>query len=216
MFKTITKFVLQRGKRVQQPQPQVVGENDPREPASATEDLTQPAEPQLDEPSSEPVLAKVKWYNPDKHYGFVELTEGSGDAFLHATALAGIGINALQPGETLELRVAPGQRGLAVTEVISVDSSTAAPPRPSRTRFRPSLDTQPEKAAVQEIGTVKWYNAGRGFGFIVLDNGGTEVFVHASALARSGIMSLWEGQRVFVSVFEGQKGPQVSSFQIAA
>ena len=66
------------------------------------------------------------------------------------------------------------------------------------------------------MGTVKWYNAGRGFGFIVLDNGGTEVFVHASALARSGIMSLWEGQRVFASVFEGQKGPQVSSLQIAA
>ena len=53
-------------------------------------------------------------------YGFVELSDGSGDAFLHVTALAGIGVSTLQPGETLELHVALGQRGPQVTEVISV------------------------------------------------------------------------------------------------
>src|SRR5215469_4990508 len=184
MLKTFTKFVLQRRGRTQQPPSRVVGDDYTIDPASGAESLTQPAEPQLDEPSSPPVSAKVKWYNPAKRYGFVVLSDGSGDAFLHATALAGIGVSTLQPGETLALRVAPAERGLLVTEVISVDSSTAAPSRPSRTRFRSSSDTQPSEAAVQEMGTVKWYNAGRGFGFIVLDNGGKEVFVHASTLAR--------------------------------
>jgi CspA family cold shock protein len=215
MLKTITTFVLQRRRRVQQVPQQVVEEDNARDPASATEDLTQSAEPQLDEPSSQPVLAKVKWYNPDKRYGFVELSDGSGDAFLHETALAGIGVSALQPGETLALRVAPAERGLLVTEVISVDSSTAAPPRPPRTRFRSSSDTQPSEAVVQEMGTVKWYNAGRGFGFIILDKGGKEVFVHASALARSGVISLGEGQRVFVGVAEGRRGPEAASIQVA-
>jgi CspA family cold shock protein len=215
MLKTITTFVLQRRRRVQQVPQQVVEEDNARDPASATEDLTQSAEPQLDEPSSQPVLAKVKWYNPDKRYGFVELSDGSGDAFLHETALAGIGVSALQPGETLALRVAPAERGLLVTEVISVDSSTAAPPRPPRTRFRSSSDTQPSEAVVQEMGTVKWYNAGRGFGFIILDKGGKEVFVHASALARSGVISLGEGQRVFVGVAEGRRGPEAASIQMA-
>jgi CspA family cold shock protein len=65
------------------------------------------------------------------------------------------------------------------------------------------------------MGTVKWYNAGRGFGFIVLDNGGREVFVHASALARAGIISLSDGQRVFVGVAEGQRGPEAVSIQMA-
>ena len=216
MLKTITKFVLQRRRRVQQPQPQIVEEDGRRDPVVASGDLPETAEPQLDEPPSEPVLAKIKWYNPDKHYGFVELSDGSGDAFLHATALVGIGVIALQPGETLTLRVAPAERGPEVTEVISLDRSTATPQRSSRRRFRSSSDTQPSEAAVREMGTVKWYNAGRGFGFIVLDKGGTEVFVHASALARSGVLSLGEGQRVFVGVAEGQKGPQVSSLQIAA
>src|SRR5215472_14063786 len=99
MLKTITKFLLERRKTVQVPQQQVVEEDDARDPASASEELTQPAEPQLDEPSSQPVWGKVKWYNSAKRYGFVELAA----AFLHATTLAGIGVTALQPGETLTL-----------------------------------------------------------------------------------------------------------------
>ena len=215
MLKTITKFVLQRRRRVQQVPQQVIEEDDTRDPASASEDLTQPTEPQVDEPSSQPVLAKVKWYNPDKRYGFVTLSDGSGDAFLHATALAGMGIRTLQPGETLALRVAPTERGLLVTEVITVDSSTAAPPRMSRTRGRPSSDRQSLEASVQEMGTVKWYNATKGFGFIVRDSGGNDVFLHASVLERAGITSLSEGQRVFIGIAEGRKGPEAASIQLA-
>jgi cold shock protein len=110
----------------------------------------------------------VKWYNPDKRYGFVELSDGSGDAFLHVSALAGIGISTLPPGETLEMRVTRPQ----VAEVISVDSSTAALTRPTRGSFESPSDRQPLKASVQEMGTVKWYNAMKGFGFIVPDSGG--------------------------------------------
>src|SRR5262252_9509922 len=190
MLKRITKFVLERRKTVQKPQQQVVENDDMTDPTSTSE-------PQPDEPSSQPVWAKVKWYNPDKRYGFVVLSDGSGDAFLHASALAGIGMSTLQPGETLALRVSPGERGLLVTEVISVDSSTATPSRPSRTRIS-SSDRQFLEASVQEMGTVKWYNAGRGFGFIARDGGGKDVFVHASLLEQVGITGLDEGQRVFV------------------
>ena len=65
------------------------------------------------------------------------------------------------------------------------------------------------------MGTVKWYNAVRGFGFIIMDSGGKEVFVHASALNRASITSLNEGQRVFVGVAEGRKGPEAASIQLA-
>jgi CspA family cold shock protein len=65
------------------------------------------------------------------------------------------------------------------------------------------------------MGTVKWYNVAKGFGFIVLDGGGKDVFVHASALQRAGIMSLNEGQRVFVAVTEGRRGPEAASIQLA-
>ncbi|HOF64286.1 MAG: cold-shock protein [Dermatophilaceae bacterium] len=57
-------------------------------------------------------------------------------------------------------------------------------------------------------GSVKWFNAEKGFGFIAQDGGGPDVFVHYSAIETSGYRSLDEGQRVEFEVNQGQKGPQ--------
>ncbi|MEV2225839.1 cold-shock protein [Nocardia vinacea] len=57
-------------------------------------------------------------------------------------------------------------------------------------------------------GSVKWFNAEKGFGFIAQDGGGPDVFVHFSAVSGSGFKSLEEGQRVEFEVGQGQKGPQ--------
>ena len=57
-------------------------------------------------------------------------------------------------------------------------------------------------------GSVKWFNAEKGFGFIAQDGGGPDVFVHYSAIESSGYRSLDEGQRAEFEVNQGQKGPQ--------
>jgi CspA family cold shock protein len=215
MLEAIRKFVLERGRDPHQSRRVIVEENGSGHAPNNSDVPPGPAEPELEGSSGLAVRGQVKWFNPTKGYGFVQLSDGSGDAFLHASALAGISIDALQPGVTIEFRTAPAQRGVQVTEVISVDSSTAAPPRPPRKNFRSPLNRQPLEASVQEMGTVKWYNAAKGFGFIVLDGGGNDVFVHASALQRTGIMGLSEGQRVYVGVAEGQKGPEAVSIQVA-
>jgi cold shock protein len=59
-------------------------------------------------------------------------------------------------------------------------------------------------------GTVKWFNAEKGFGFIQPDDGGDDLFVHFSAINMSGYKSLDEGQQVSFEVTQGQKGPQAS------
>jgi cold shock protein len=171
--------------------------------------------PRFEEPSGSPVKAVVKWFKPEKGFGFVELSDGTGDAFLHATVLGRSGVAVVQPGDTLEVRIAQGQRGPQVTEVLNVDTSTAAPPRPPRTGFRPGGDAAPVGPTVQESGTVKWYNATKGFGFIVRDGGGKDVFVHASALQRAGLSALNEGQRVVVDIAEGRKGPEAAAIRLA-
>ena len=60
-------------------------------------------------------------------------------------------------------------------------------------------------------GTVKWFNAEKGFGFIAVDGGGADVFVHFSAIQADGYRSLEEGQRVEFDVVQGQKGPQAEA-----
>jgi cold shock protein len=173
-------------------------------------------QPRFEAPSGPPVRAVVKWFKPERGFGFVELADGSGDAFLHASVLERNGVVAVQPGETLEVRISPGQKGPQVTEILSVDTSTATPPQARRSPFpggagRPAY----EGAAVEETGTVKWFNAQKGFGFIVREGGGKDAFVHASVLERSGIQTLNEGQRVLIDIAEGRKGPEAVRVRLA-
>ena len=60
-------------------------------------------------------------------------------------------------------------------------------------------------------GTVKWFNAEKGFGFIAQDGGGPDVFVHFSAIQADGYKSLDENQRVEFEVTQGQRGPQADA-----
>ena len=62
-------------------------------------------------------------------------------------------------------------------------------------------------------GTVKWFNAEKGFGFITPDGGGADVFVHHSAIQTSGYRSLDENQRVSFEITQGAKGPQAEQVQ---
>jgi CspA family cold shock protein len=207
--------------------------------------------------------AVVKWFNAEKGFGFVELGEGAGDVFLHASVLARTGATSVNPGATLKVRVGQGQKGPQVTEVIEVDESTAsaAPAAPRAPRAggfagggggygdraggggyggggggygdrgggggyggggggggfgapRRGFDA-PVASGPEQQGTVKWYNQAKGFGFIAPEDGGKDVFVHASALRRAGLTELAEGQRVTIQITQGQKGPEAASIRVS-
>ncbi len=63
-------------------------------------------------------------------------------------------------------------------------------------------------------GTVKWFNADKGFGFITPDNGGSDVFVHFRAIQIEGYKTLAEGQQVQFDIEQGQKGPQAANVTV--
>ena len=63
-------------------------------------------------------------------------------------------------------------------------------------------------------GSVKWFNAEKGYGFIAVDGGGPDVFVHFSSIQGEGYKSLDEGQRVSFDIEQGQKGPQAARVHV--
>jgi CspA family cold shock protein len=116
----------------------------------------------------------VKWFNPEKGFGFVEFTEGSGEAFLHISAVEWAGHTALEPGTTLVLRTGQGQKRPQVAEITSVDASAAEPeilrsvrsassgePRFSGSSSRGQGRSLALFRAREGRGTVKWYDPRR-------------------------------------------------------
>ena len=167
--------------------------------------------------TSDAVDAVVKWFNAEKGFGFVAVTNGS-DAFLHVRQLEAAGHSSVPEGARLKVRLGDGQKGLEVTEVLVVDATAAENRKPSG-RLSPSTFSRQgrdETPVGQEcLGTVRMYKTDKGFGFIGLDEGGKDAFLHASTLEKSGLSALKEGDRVRVNVAQGQKGLEVRSISLA-
>jgi cold shock protein len=215
---------------------------EPRRRDFGGDDFTKPGRDPFPSPMPDPrpgprssgpeIDAVVKWFNPQKGFGFAELGDGSGDAFLHVRAVEAAGYRELEPGTRLTVRVAQGQKGPQVTEITSVDTSTATPggarggpgggsgagrggPYQGQPRRSPYQSEPRDQGPAHEIaGTVKWYNPAKGFGFIAAEDQGKDVFVHRSVLERAGIPDLQEGQRVQISVVQSQKGREATSIDL--
>jgi CspA family cold shock protein len=70
-----------------------------------------------------------------------------------------------------------------------------------------------KKGSSMATGTVKWFNATKGFGFITPDDGGKDLFAHHSSIQMSGYKSLQDGQKVSFDVTQGQKGPAAANIK---
>ena len=160
------------------------------------------------------VTALVKWYNPTKGFGFVSLEDGQSDAFLHVSVLERAGYQELPEGARLACQVVQGRRGLQVSEIDSVDLSTATAPAAGPRRGPPGGGDRRGPPGEEIEGTVKFFNPEKGFGFVVPDNGGQDVFVSARTLERAGINHLDPDQRVRVSVRMGDKGPLATRVEL--
>ena len=170
------------------------------------------------------VDAVVKWFKADKGYGFVELSNGQGDAFLHANALHASGHESVPSGAKLKVIVGAGAKGAQVTRVVEVDT-TGVVERPQRSSFggggggggdgpRPRRAAPDPSSAVSVAGRVKWFDDAKGFGFVASDDGGKDVFVHISVLNAAGIPHLAEGQAVNMKVVDTPKGREAISLSV--
>jgi cold shock protein len=117
----------------------------------------------------------------------------------------------------MSVQVGVGQKGRQVTAVLTVDASSAAPERrPMRPAPRPSFgrERHDPSTAITVEGTVKWFKSEKGFGFVVGDDGGKDVFLHIKVVERSRLGTLGEGQRVSMKVVQTPKGREAISITL--
>lgn len=129
----------------------------------------------------------VKFFNSQKGFGFIAQDGGGEDVFVHISAVERAGLEGLAEGQELQFNLVDrggkvsAQDLQVVGDVIPVESKPAAPQR--------------ELTGERVTGTVKFFNGTKGFGFLVRDDGQPDAFVHISAVERSGLGGLNEGER---------------------
>jgi cold shock protein len=156
-----------------------------------------------DAPPGRRLEAKVKWFNTGKGFGFVTPTDGSQDAFLPMAVLRRAGYEEVREGATVTCEVAIGAKGPLVTAIFNLDDSTALGPSAAS-----GFDRRTPRPSTMIEGVVKWFEPEKGYGFIAPDGGGKDVFIHITALRRSGVTGLDPGQRVRAEVVDGRKGQE--------
>ncbi|WP_438731897.1 cold-shock protein [Parasphingorhabdus sp. DH2-15] len=149
----------------------------------------------------------VKFFNGGKGFGFIQRDGGGDDVFVHISAVERAGLTGLAEGQKLEFTLI--DRGGKVSasdlkidgEVIPVEAAAAPPKR--------------ELTGERVGGTVKFFNAMKGFGFIQRDDGQPDAFVHISAVERSGMSGLEEGDRLDFDLEVDRRG-KYSAVNLAA
>lgn len=164
------------------------------------------------------VRAPVKWFHPVKGYGFLKPEDGSDDVFCHLTAVQESGRDTLPSGAVVTCEIVPGDKGPQVSRILSVEPPTVGAVPVERSQLFDARQSGPQADAALPAdgvfqGTVKFFDAARGFGFVVPEEGGPEVFVHCSVLFRSGMTGLDTGQRVLVRAESVPRGLQATDIE---
>ena len=139
----------------------------------------------------------VKFFNPQKGFGFIVRDDGGEDVFVHISAVEQAGLTDLADGQPLEFTLVDRGGRISATN-LRIEGDPMPVERGGGGGAGAGAGSGPQRQLTGEkaSGTVKFFNAMKGFGFIQRDDGQPDAFVHISAVERAGIPTLNEGDRL--------------------
>ena len=152
----------------------------------------------------------VKWFDVTRGFGFVVADDSAyGDVLVHFSVLQPHGRRSLPEGARVELWALQGARGYQAREIIAIDLTHAVVELPKRLRTADRIDPVAlvDAAGDPEQVAVKWFNRLKGYGFLLRERDGVDIFVHMETLRRGGIHEVEPGQPLAARIVEGPKGP---------
>ena len=166
------------------------------------------------------VRGNVKWFDATRGFGFIVGDAGEGDVLVHFSVLKDHGRRTLPEGTRVVCEAVQRERGLQARRVVEIDLTTATGPdadliaRRAADRVNP-LALEDEAGPVESV-RVKWFNQLKGYGFVVREEGGPDIFVHMETVRRAGMTGLEPEQPLRARIAEGRKGPLVVTIELDA